>query len=93
MKDIYPQDFNFFPRSWNVPSQLTRLKSDLAEAKKKALAKGLAPPVYIVKPSDMAQGKGIFFATDVEQITKALMIENGKLGAPKTNDGKNNSGP
>lgn len=20
MKDIYPQDFNFFPKSWNVPA-------------------------------------------------------------------------
>ena len=53
MKDIYPQDFNFFPKSWNVPTQLTRLKADMAEAKKKAFGKGLTAPTYIVKPSDM----------------------------------------
>jgi hypothetical protein len=35
--------------------------------------------MYIVKPSDQAQGKGIFFATEYEQITKALKIENGQL--------------
>ena len=61
MKDIYPQDFNFFPKSWALPTQLSRLKTDMQEAKKKQKA-----PMYIVKPSDMAQGKGIFFATEFD---------------------------
>ena len=39
--------------------------------------------MYIVKPSDMAQGKGIFFATEIGQINKALHIENGKMALPK----------
>ena len=38
--------------------------------------------MYIVKPSDMAQGKGIFFATEYEQVVKALHIENGKMPMP-----------
>ena len=78
MKDIYPQDFNFFPKSWNVPNQLTRLKSDMLEADKK----GKNREMYIVKPNDMAQGKGIFFATKFDQIMKALQIENGKMPLP-----------
>jgi biotin carboxylase len=67
------------PKSWNVPSQLSRVKADILEAKKKAQKAGLAPPMYIVKPSDTAQGKGIFFATDVETIVKALNMTDGKI--------------
>jgi hypothetical protein len=54
MKDIYPQDFNFFPKSWSVPSQLVRLKTEMHENKRLCVGKGGAAPVYIVKPSDMA---------------------------------------
>lgn len=39
----------------------------------------------------MCQGKGIFFATEVDQITKALMIEDGKLGNLKPNVDKKGS--
>jgi len=81
MKDMYPQDFNFFPKSWNVPTQLQRLKTDMAEAKRKQKTPN-DRAMYIVKPSDMAQGKGIFFATEYEQVVKALHIENGKMPMP-----------
>ena len=83
MKDLYPQDFNFFPKSWNVPSQLSRLKADLLEAKKKAQKQGLVAPTYIVKPSDTCQGRGIFFSSDVETIVKALHMTDGKIKQPK----------
>ena len=40
--------------------------------------------MYIVKPNDQAQGKGIFFATEFDKIQKALCIENGMVAMPKT---------
>jgi len=36
MLDNFPKDFNFFPKTWNVPYQLMSLKSDMAENKRKA---------------------------------------------------------
>jgi hypothetical protein len=38
----------------------------MRDNKKKATEKGHAAPMYIVKPSDLCQGKGIFFATEIE---------------------------
>ena len=29
MKELFPVDFNFFPKSWNVPLQLLRLKTHI----------------------------------------------------------------
>jgi predicted ATP-grasp superfamily ATP-dependent carboligase len=58
---------------------LSRVKADLLEAKKRAQQKGLAVPVYIVKPSDTCQGRGIFFSSDVETIVKALHMTDGKI--------------
>jgi len=39
--------------------------------------------MYIVKPSDLACGKGIFFATEFSEISTALKIENGQFVSPK----------
>jgi len=52
MQGLYPTDYNFFPKSWNVPFQMMRLKTEIAENKRKAYKAGKPVPMYIVKPSD-----------------------------------------
>jgi hypothetical protein len=51
---MYPQDFSFFPKSWQLPLQIQQLKIDMLEIKEKATEKGKPAPMFIVKPSDMA---------------------------------------
>lgn len=54
MKLVFPQDFSFFPKSWEVPLQIQQLKADMNDIKEKATAEGKPAPMFIVKPSDMA---------------------------------------
>ena len=47
---------------------MTRLKTDMRENRQQATNRGEERPLYIIKPSDMSQGKGIFFANDFDSI-------------------------
>jgi len=33
MKNQYPIDFGFYPKTWVIPHQITKLKSDMAKEK------------------------------------------------------------
>ena len=59
LKKIFPDDYNFFPKTWVVPSDLGDLKSFLQGKKK---------PFLIVKPEASCQGKGIFLTKRYEDI-------------------------
>lgn len=48
MKNQYPIDFGFYPKTWVIPLQLSKLKSDLAKMK----AKDGVAPFMIVKPAE-----------------------------------------
>lgn len=65
MKTIYPIDFGFFPKTWIIPSQLSKLRTDIAKEKQ---ANGGIHPVLIVKPSESCQGRGIFMINDIEKL-------------------------
>ena len=74
MKTQYPIDFGFYPKTWIIPHQLSKLKSDLAKEKSK---NGQNPPL-IVKPSEASQGRGIFFINDVEKLKEVLQQDTNK---------------
>ena len=48
MKNQYPIDFGFYPKTWIIPHQLPKLKSDVAKIK----AKDGVVRHMIVKPSE-----------------------------------------
>lgn len=64
MKNQYPIDFGFYPKTWIIPHQMSKLKSDMAKEK----VRDGQNPTMIVKPSESSQGKGIFFINDVEKL-------------------------
>ena len=35
MKNQYPIDFGFYPKTWVIPHQMSKLKSDVAKVKNK----------------------------------------------------------
>ena len=73
MKNQYPIDFGFYPKTWIIPHQMQKLKSDFAKER----AKDGVNPVMIVKPSESCQGKGIFFINDIDKLRDALQIDAG----------------
>jgi hypothetical protein len=78
MQKLFPDDFDFFPRSWCLPSEM----SELARAQSLAYNKLTDHPrvrkqpnrlpagfPMIVKPDCQSQGKGIFLTTEMEKIS------------------------
>jgi tubulin polyglutamylase TTLL6/13 len=59
LKKIYPNEYNFFPRTWVVPCDIGDLKNFIQNKKKSYL---------IVKPEASCQGRGIFLTKKIEDI-------------------------
>lgn len=55
MKKLFPNDFNFYPRTWLYPAEFPSLKLNYSNK-----------TVYIVKPEASCQGKGIFLTRNLE---------------------------
>lgn len=54
MRKKSPQDYDFFPLTWNLPGDYQQFKT-YYDNKPKGKAR-----TYIVKPESLSQGKGIF---------------------------------
>ena len=65
MRTLFPNDFNFYPRTWTLPSQLDAFRAHCDEAGERSRAR---PPTYIVKPSGGSQGTGIYLVRSPEQL-------------------------
>lgn len=59
LKKIFPENYNFFPRTWVVPCDMGDLKAFM-QSKKNAY--------IIVKPEASCQGRGIFLTRRIEDI-------------------------
>ena len=70
MKNQYPIDFGFFPKTWIIPHQLSKLRSDISKERE-----ANRNPIMIVKPSEASQGRGIFFINDVEKLKEVLNLD------------------
>ncbi|XP_061184674.1 tubulin polyglutamylase TTLL11-like isoform X2 [Saccostrea echinata] len=57
MRDLYPSDFDFYPRTWYLPAQFEEFSSEVQnmKAKRKKLKS-----TFIIKPYGGSSGEGIF---------------------------------
>ncbi|OMJ76805.1 hypothetical protein SteCoe_23741 [Stentor coeruleus] len=82
LKRIFPDSYNFYPRTWVIPCDLGDLKSFMSSKKN---------PYVIVKPEASCQGRGIYITKRIEDInpdekhvvqeylTKPFLIDNLKF--------------
>ena len=63
MKMLFPDEFDFYPRSWFLPQQFTEFMK-YHQRKIEKWDKSRPKPVYIVKPDEGSQGDGIYLVTD-----------------------------
>jgi tubulin polyglutamylase TTLL6/13 len=70
MYKVFPEEYNFFPKTWVLPSESTDLRShwirNLNNSKKSKIT-------YIVKPDGLSQGRGIFLSRNIEHIFDCTM--------------------
>ena len=59
MQKWFPQDFDFFPKTWILPADSSDFKMQFTKKKAKT---------FIVKPVAACQGRGIFLTRDFESI-------------------------
>jgi tubulin polyglutamylase TTLL6/13 len=59
MRKLFPNDYNFFPPTWMLPTDLKDFKAQFNAKKAKT---------FIVKPEASSQGKGIFLTRHLEEI-------------------------
>ena len=66
MNKFFPQEYNFFPKTWRLPEQSTAFRSHYAvQIMNSQRRRG---PWYICKPDSLAQGRGIFLSRDIDHI-------------------------
>ena len=59
MAKEYKDEFNFFPKTWQLPADTNDLKNQFSKKK---------PKTFIVKPVHMCQGRGIYLVRRFEDI-------------------------
>jgi len=59
LRKLFPNDYNFFPKTWVIPCDLSDLKSFMLSKKN---------PYVIVKPEASCQGRGIYLTKKIEDI-------------------------
>jgi tubulin polyglutamylase TTLL6/13 len=62
LNKCFPEDYDFYPRSWVTPVDMHDLR-EFAASKK-------YPPMLICKPEASCQGKGIFITKKLEDVPK-----------------------
>lgn len=61
MSKIFPEDYDFYPKTWLLPSEYSDLKNQLSKKQIKAV---------IIKPEASAQGNGIYLTNKLENRQK-----------------------
>jgi len=66
MKQMFPDQFKFFPPTWCLPRDLNDLKSQFNAKRAKT---------FIVKPENNCQGRGIFLTRRLEEIPEKCVVQ------------------
>lgn len=61
MRRMYPEEYSFYPKTLQLPSDYSELSNLVKTA-------GKDEKVFIAKPCDQCQGKGIFLITNQSDI-------------------------
>jgi hypothetical protein len=64
MRYVYPEQYDFYPRTWFLPEQFTDFKTDCKYMHEKQAKMGKPLTTFIVKPNDGSQGEGIYLIKD-----------------------------
>jgi tubulin polyglutamylase TTLL6/13 len=70
MKKIFPDDYNFFPKTWILPSEMTDFKNQFSTQNGGTglKTKKGGHKIFIVKPVHLCQGRGIFLVRKFEDV-------------------------
>ncbi|XP_061658218.1 tubulin polyglutamylase TTLL11 isoform X1 [Syngnathoides biaculeatus] len=61
MQELFPAEYDFYPRSWILPDEYQQFSAEMRAAKESAPT---PEPTFIVKPDGGSQGEGIYLIRD-----------------------------
>ncbi|XP_015240035.1 PREDICTED: tubulin polyglutamylase TTLL11 [Cyprinodon variegatus] len=61
MQDLFPEEYDFYPRSWILPEEYQQFSAQIRMAKESDTS---VSPTFIVKPDGGSQGDGIYLIRD-----------------------------
>ncbi|XP_061589292.1 tubulin polyglutamylase TTLL11 [Cololabis saira] len=64
MQELFPEEYNFYPRSWILPEEYQEFSTQVCMVKKDATVN----PTFIVKPDGGSQGNGIYLIRDLSDL-------------------------
>uniref|UniRef100_A0A914WD28 Tubulin polyglutamylase TTLL11 n=1 Tax=Plectus sambesii TaxID=2011161 RepID=A0A914WD28_9BILA len=71
MQRLFPDQYDFYPRSWFIPAQLDKFNADYKNIMTIKAERGDDEPTwFIVKPDEGAQGTGIYLIHSPDQLQK-----------------------
>ncbi|CAK56184.1 unnamed protein product (macronuclear) [Paramecium tetraurelia] len=76
MAKQFPEEFDFYPKTWMLPSDISDLRQNIGKIK-----------YFIVKPEASCQGRGIFLTKQVESIASEHCVVQRYLHKPLLIDG------
>nr|XP_006822561.1 PREDICTED: tubulin polyglutamylase TTLL11-like [Saccoglossus kowalevskii] len=71
MRNLFPDEYDFYPRSWILPDQYHHFAAEVASMAKETPKQ---KRFFIVKPDDGAQGEGIYLLNNPQSITSIGMV-------------------
>ncbi|CAF0801552.1 unnamed protein product [Rotaria sp. Silwood1] len=64
MRMLFPDEFDFYPKTWFLPEQIEQFQDDARAIHKKDQSRRRPLTTFIVKPSDGSEGEGIYLIQD-----------------------------
>ncbi|CAF3233028.1 unnamed protein product [Rotaria sp. Silwood2] len=64
MRTLFPDEFDFYPKTWFLPEQTEQFQSDVRSIHEEDRRQLRSLTTFIVKPSDGSQGTGIYLIRD-----------------------------
>mmetsp|Transcript_42231 Transcript_42231/g.64745 ORF Transcript_42231/g.64745 Transcript_42231/m.64745 type:complete len:80 (-) Transcript_42231:4239-4478(-) len=65
MKRVLNDKFMFFPRTWSLPGEASEFRNRFIDRNGRLVNRR---KTYIIKPDNMAQGRGIYLSRNCDQI-------------------------
>lgn len=72
MRQIYKNEYNFYPRTWFLPEELREFQSECRYIHEKQHKSNQVQTTFILKPNDGSQGDGIYLIKDSEEYLKLI---------------------